>query len=226
MTIEQEIRFYFSSEKLMFWREKLRKFEYRGQYYELTVMYDNPNPAYTFYAPSIDGRLRLRVANPIGKDLDITKRRGLVSWKQRIPEFQNEKIRHENEIEFNFNPSELQAVQIILEMVLKCPKISSYERRRSHYEGDEIHITLDEFPFGLMLEFEAGGNVKDAKERLTRMITQFGLNFQQASIYSCDDMYRALCLEKKSSRSRIYYLTILICLVCRLIKFNNFFTVI
>ena len=201
MTIEQEIRFYFSSEKLIFWQEKLSQLEYRGQYYELTVMYDNPNPAYTFYAPSVDGRFRLRVANPLpGKDLDSIERRGLVSWKQRIPEFQNEKIRHENEIEFHFNPSELQAVQMMLETVLKCPRISSYERRRSYYDGDGVHITLDEFPFGLMLEFEVDEKTENIKERLTRVLTRFGLSLQQASTYSCDDMYRSLCLKKKKQQ--------------------------
>ena len=100
-------------------------------------------------------------------------------------------MRHENEIEFNFNPLELSAVQSIFENILHCPRISSYERYRNHYEKNGIHITLDEFPFGLMLEFEISS--KNAKKY---RLPQFKLNSVNASHYSCDDMYRELCLKK------------------------------
>lgn len=202
MSIEREMRFYLPSEELESQQIILQQFNYGGRFHEITVMYDNPNPHYTFYSPSIDGRLRLRAATPTDDILSIGY--GLVSWKQRIPELKNETMRNENEVEFSFNPTELLAVQSIFEDVLHCPKISSYERYRSHYEKNSIHITLDEFPFGLMLEFEINSN--DGEQKIIEMLPQFKLNSTNASHYSCDDMYRELCLkEKKWPKSDISF---------------------
>lgn len=202
MNVEREMRFYLPSEELKSQQTILQQFNYGGRFHEITIMYDNPNPNYTFYSPSIDGRLRLRVATPTDNKLSVGY--GLVSWKQRIPELKNETMRSENEVEFNFNPTELSAVQSIFEDVLHSPKISSYERYRNHYEKNGIHITLDEFPFGLMLEFEINSN--DGEQKIMEILHQFKLNATNASRYSCDDMYRELCLkEKKQSKSDILF---------------------
>lgn len=204
MNIEREMRFYLPLEELELWQKNLKQFHHNGRYHEITIMYDNPNPAHTFYSASIDGRLRLRAAVPTDKNL--TNGYGLVSWKQRIPSLKNEIMRHENEVEFNFNPTELLVVQSIFEDVLHCPKISSYERYRSHYESGDIHITLDEFPFGLMLELEIKNNSKNAEKQLTELLLQFNLNVVSASSYSCDDMYRELCLkENKQPKQDILF---------------------
>ncbi|MEW6408400.1 MAG: hypothetical protein AB1465_06975 [Patescibacteria group bacterium] len=204
MSIEREMRFYFSLKELESWKTVLKQLNYKGRYYEITIMYDNPNPKYTFYTASVDGRLRLRAATPTDKN--ATDGYGFVSWKQRIPSLKNELIKHENEIEFNFHPAELSAVQTIIEDVLHCPRISSYERYRNHYENGDIHITLDEFPFGLVLELEVKKNSEDIEQQLTKILLQLNLNSNNASHLSCDDMYRELCLkENKNPKSDILF---------------------
>lgn len=196
MNIESELRFFISHQELKHLQIKLRPFNNRGRFHEVTIMYDNPNPIHTFYSPEIDGRLRLRVATP-SDDKSIGEY-GLVSWKQRIPESKNELVRHEKEVEFDFNPSQLPYVQAIFENILNCPRISSYERYRSHYEANKIHITLDEFPFGLMLELELNKSISktDETDILNTMLFELGISMKSASLYSCDDMYRELCRKK------------------------------
>lgn len=204
INIEREMRFYFPLKKLKPQQADLQQFHYKGRYHEITIMYDNPNPKYTFYSSLIDGRLRLRAATPTDKNLKNGY--GFVSWKQRIPSLKNEIMRHENEIEFHFNPTELPAIQSILENILHCPKISSYERYRNHYENGDIHITLDEFPFALMLELEINGNSESGEKQLMDTLSLLKLDSASASSYSCDDMYRELCLkENKQPRSDILF---------------------
>lgn len=196
MNIERELRFFISQQELRSLQIKLQQFNHHGRFHEITIMYDNPNPVHTFYSPEIDGRLRLRVATPTD-DKSIGEY-GLISWKQRIPESKNELIRHEKEIEYSFNPTQMSHVQAIFENVLNCPRISSYERYRSHYEADGIHITLDEFPFGLMLELEIDKSVVKTNQTdlLNNVLSKLNIPMKSASFYSCDDMYRELCNKK------------------------------
>lgn len=64
MKIEKEIRYYFSNDKLPELANKLGKiYKYTHSYHEITTMYDNPNPDFTFYSKKIDGRLRLSYLN-------------------------------------------------------------------------------------------------------------------------------------------------------------------
>lgn len=203
--IEREIRFYFPLGELKSMQASLKQFNYEGRYHEITIMYENPNPAFSFYSDSVDGRLRVRMAKQtdgVSADND----HGIVSWKQRIPAMKNEIIRHENEIEFSFDPKEMSAVQAIMENVLHCPRISSYERYRSYYKNGDIDITLDEFPFALMLELEIAEDSKDGENQITNILSQLKLSPSLASSYSCDDMYRELCIkERKEPKSDILF---------------------
>lgn len=203
--IEREIRFYFPLGELKSIQTSLKQFNYDGRYHEITIMYDNPNPILSFYSDSIDGRLRLRVAKQT--DGGSTENDyGLVSWKQRIPALKNEILRHENEIEFSFNTKEMSAVQSILENVLHCPRISSYERYRSYYKDGDINITLDEFPFALMLELEIIGDSEDGEDQIINILSRLKLSSSLASSYSCDDMYWELCIkESKEPKSDILF---------------------
>lgn len=205
MNIEREMRFYFPLEELEFWKSVLKKFNHKGRYYEITIMYDNPNPALTFYSASIDGRLRLRMARQTDEK-SKNGNYGLLSWKQRIPSLKDEVIRHENEIEFGFNPEEFSSVQLILEDILHCPKISSYERYRSHYEINDIKVTLDEFPFALMIELEIQGDFNKGEKQIMDLLSQLKLDASLSSAYSCDDMYRELCINanKKASQNILF----------------------
>lgn len=190
---EHEIRFYIPGNHLKNWQKKLSQLANHGRFYELTIMYDSPNPQHTFYSPRIDGRLRLRIGTPTTKTQSKKMGYGFISWKQRIPSLSHKLVRHENEIEFDFDPKQINAVKMILEDVLKCPKISSYERYRTHYSMKNVQVTIDEFPFGLVLEIESKkGNMTNEKE-LIAAATLFDLSPEQSSRLSCDDMYHALC---------------------------------
>lgn len=187
--IEKEIRFYFSTKKLAFLESKLKYFNFFGSCHEVTKMYNNPNPMYDFYNPSIDGRLRLRYGVFFK---DKTRGVGLISWKQRILKHRNDLVRKEREVEFSFSMKDIDNVRVIIEEVLKCPFVSSYERRRHYYAANNFSITLDEFPFGLMLEFESKKN-KIANREINSLLKKFNLKIANASLLSCDDMYKDLC---------------------------------
>ncbi|MDR2063626.1 MAG: hypothetical protein LBQ02_02430 [Candidatus Nomurabacteria bacterium] len=197
MAIEKEMRFFFSeSKKRHLWQKLSEQFRYRNSFYEKTTMYDNPNPKLTFYSAKIDGRLRLRLSNEVaenGVEKSRGKNRCLVTWKQRLAMGRKGAIRKELEYEFNVNPEGAQNVIYILETVLCCPRIESYERIRHFFIGKDIEITLDEFPFGLMLEFELKKSTSEKK--LLETVKKFGLNKNHASKNSCDDMYKQLCRE-------------------------------
>lgn len=189
--IEKEIRFYFPAKKLAVLKKKLREIRFCGSYYEMTAMYNNPNPKYDFYNKNVDGRLRLRQSVSLRNK---TKGVGLLSWKQRIPGHLDKSIRKEKEVEFKFNISDYNNVKHIIEKVLRCPIVSSYERRRHYYSTANFSITLDEFPFGLMLEFEFKKN-KISKTQIAKTLKLFDLKLEDASKLSCDDMYLDICLK-------------------------------
>jgi hypothetical protein len=94
---------------------------------------------------------------------------------------------------------EFESVTAIFESVLRCKKVSSYERIRSFLNAESIQITCDQFPYGVMVEFELKG---DADERtLLNAIKSFGLDPKHASKLSCDDMYHRLCIEQNITPS-------------------------
>ncbi len=200
--IEKEIRFYFPANKFNLLKNKLKNIEFRGSYYEMTKMYNNPNPKYDFYNLGIDGRLRLRYSMPLKNK---AKGVGLISWKQRMPKHLNELIRKEKEVEFNFDIKDIDNVKDIIENILRCPLVSSYERRRHYYSAPNFSITLDEFPFGLMLEFEFKKN-NISNVDINNLLESFNLQIEKASFLSCDDMYKNLCFKNnKKSRSDILF---------------------
>jgi adenylate cyclase class IV len=188
---EKEIRFYFPANKFNLLKNKLKNIEFCESYYEMTKMYNNPNPKYDFYNPSIDGRLRLRYGISLENK---TKSFGLVSWKQRIPKYSKELIRKEKEVEFTFDIKDIDNVKNIIENILRCPLVSSYERRRHYYSTSNFSITLDEFPFGLMLEIEFKKNNINNTD-INDLLKLFNLRIEDASFLSCDDMYKNLCLK-------------------------------
>jgi adenylate cyclase class IV len=197
MAIEKEMRFFFSgAEKLGLWRRLVGQFEYGKSFYEKTVMYDNPKPEFSFYSVGIDGRLRVRLSSEVGEDgmmKEGGERRCLVTWKRRIAEGREGSIRKEVEYEFRVDSDDAGNVVKVFEEVLRCPRVESYERIRHFFVGKGAVVTLDEFPFGLMLEFELKGSSEDGD--LFAMVEEFGLDESKASKDSCDDMYGQLCRE-------------------------------
>lgn len=201
MKIEKEVRYYFSDSRLNEVVALLTKLgDYTHSYHEITTMYDNPNPELTFYSKEIDGRLRLRYSKKVdstvfGKasnEVDISQ--CLVTWKRRIADSNDGAIRREEEVEYMVDAGEFESVKSIFEDVLKCKRVSSYERIRNFLLAGSVQITCDQFPYGLMVEFE----LKDGadEQSLINIIEKVGLNLDDASNLSCDDMYFQLCEER------------------------------
>jgi len=195
--MEHEVRYYFSNSKLKELKDILGKYIYQFSARELTVMYDNPNSKLTFYNQKVDGRLRLRTSKTLGrsefgaKNNKDQKSFCLLTWKRRLPENKVGNIRHEEEIECTINPDDSENIERILSCVLKCPRISSYERIRHNFDSKCSKITLDEFPYGLMLEFELKNDCDEAD--LILEVESCGLKLDDASNMSCDDKYFDLC---------------------------------
>lgn len=202
MKIEKEARYYFSDNKLNdIIKLLLEHYKYSHSCYEITTMYDNPNPKFTFYSKEIDGRLRLRYSKKTdvpefgrisGKTTDDS--RCIVTWKRRIPSGRLGAIRQEEEIEYDVAVDEFESVKSIFENVLKCKRVSSYERIRSFLFNKETQVTLDQFPYGIMIEFEL--RESSDEQILFNEIEKLGLDHDNSSNLSCDDMYFKLCNEQ------------------------------
>lgn len=164
---------------------------------ELTVMYDNPNPELTFYSKSVDGRLRIRTSEAGKKELLLENSTdtevSMITWKQRIPKYKNakEEINREYEIEVNIESKEMKSMIMILENVLHCPRISSYERNRETVYIDNVEIASDTFPYGHVVELELKDS--DDENELMRVMHLLELDKCKTSTLSCDDMYKKLC---------------------------------
>lgn len=164
---------------------------------ELTVMYDNPNPELTFYSKSVDGRLRIRTSEAGKKDLlpenSTDTEVSMITWKQRIPKYKNakEEINREYEIEVNIESKEMRSMIMILENVLHCPRISSYERNRETVYIENVEIASDTFPYGHVVELELKDS--DDENELMRVMHLLELDKCKTSTLSCDDMYKKLC---------------------------------
>jgi hypothetical protein len=200
MAIEKEIRFYFSFEAAAEIAARLaREYKYLYSAHETTTMYDNPNPEFTFYSKAVDGRLRVRNCS-IAKSKYFNARMSvpvdagkcLITWKRRLPlDDRTDAIRREEEIEYQTMDADFSNVVAIFEKVLKCKRVSSYERIRSFLSAQNIQVTFDEFPYGVMLEFELTKG--DDENALVSEIEKFGLSLSNASGLSCDDKYFELC---------------------------------
>jgi hypothetical protein len=202
MKIEKEVRYFLSNDKFDDLIKKLLKnYKYTHSYHEITTMYDNPNPDLTFYSKEIDGRLRLRYSNKVdapkfGPSVSggIDKSQCLITWKRRLPGGTDGAVRREEEIEYLVDSKEFESVKSIFEDVLKCKRVSSYERIRNFLSTASVQVTCDQFPYGIMLEFE----LKDEsnEQLLLDEVEKLGLEPDDASNLSCDDMYFKLCKEQ------------------------------
>ncbi|MDE5985210.1 MAG: hypothetical protein K2H13_08160, partial [Eubacterium sp.] len=168
--------------------------------FETTIMFDNPNPKFTFYSEQVDGRLRLRTSKLHESDIFKTIKlseyspTSMITWKQRIPEYANNDIRIEKEIEVHFESSESSQMILILNEILKCPRISSYERIRETFYTNEIEVASDLFPYGHVVELELKSGNESSLLELAELL---GLKTMKRSRLSCDDLYKLLC--KKAS---------------------------
>ena len=159
---EKELRYVLSDVEYNTFRKKVIEskecFKTGSCLFETTIMYDNPNPVLSFYNKAVDGRLRLRTSKYYKSDIfemdsfSNNKLISMITWKQRIPQYANSEVRIEKEIEVHFESSESMQMISILNEILKCPRVSSYERIRETFYTNEIEIASDLFPYGHVVE--------------------------------------------------------------------------
>jgi len=178
--IELEIKFLINQDNVFKIKEKIMKIPgifFEDRVYEKTTMFDNCFGQ----MEKEDARLRVRqISDKKNKEnLKIE-----FSYKRRVKA--DGGIKQEEEIETTFAIVDANSFfQILNKMGYHIT--TSYERYRETYRTTDIKITLDEFPFGHILEIEGGaGDIKD--------ICNF-LHFDMLNAYplSCDDVYVELC---------------------------------
>jgi len=196
--IEKEIRFVLTDAEYEMFKKNAQshasKFKKGKAVIETTTMYDNPNPEYTFYSKEVDGRLRVRTSRPGNADIfasDTETSTAMLTWKQRVPEYNGNLLCQEKEIEAVMTAEDMDAVVSILENVLRCPRVSAYERNRETFYTDGVEIAADTFPYGHVIELEVKNN--GTEEELYEVARVLGLDNCRPSVKSCDDMYRWLC---------------------------------
>lgn len=190
-SIELEIKFLVNPKIIIEIKKKILKISeiiYKGKAYEKTTMLDNS----IGLMQKDDARLRVRQISQ-GKNDKNSKIE--FSYKRRIKA--NGGIKQEEEIETKFVADIDLFFQILNKMGYEIT--TSYERYRETYENDNVKITLDEFPFGYILEIEGSKEYIDATCKL------LNLDIEKSYPLSCDDVYVELC-EKEGIKPQDHIL--------------------
>jgi len=189
--IESEIKFLIKSSDVLKIKEKIseiQKIFYEGRVYEKTIMLDNKEKT----MDKEDARLRIR---QISKQKDDKDSRIEFSYKRRIKA--DGGVKQEEEIETTFVTDINSFFQILQKMGYKIT--TSYERYRETYRTDNVKITLDEFPFGYILEIEG------EEDDINKICDFLNLDKEKSYPLSCDDAYVELC-QKNNIRPKDHIL--------------------
>lgn len=181
MFIETEIKFPISGERAVLIRNQLMEMSeviFEGKKYEKTLNFDTDDE----HIGKDDARLRVRIIGNSPKDNSPHIE---FCYKKRI---KTGDIKKEEETEMSF-AGDKETFQNILEKMGYFQR-DSYERYRETYRLGEVKITLDEFPFGYLLEIE--GNKTNIQETMKKI----SFSFAEAYPLSCDDFYEHLCKKK------------------------------
>lgn len=180
--IESEIKFLISSDKVFGIRERILaipEISFKGKFYEKVTMYDNIDKL----MDKEDARLRVK---QISAEKDVPESKVEFSYKRRIKA--DGGIKYEEEVETDFETDIASFVKIINKMGYQ--PTTSYERYRETYLTRDIKITLDQFPFGYILEIE--GN----EDEIRKTCGLLGPDIKKSYPLSCDDAYVDLCKKK------------------------------
>jgi len=181
--VELEIKFLFNPTRASLIRKKILKIKnisYEGRFYEKITMLDNADQAMN----KEDARLRVK---EIKNEQNSRDTRIEFSYKRRLQATGG--IKKEEEIEISFVADADSFLKILNKMGYEVT--TSYERYREIYILKESKITLDEFPFGYILEIE--GEEKEIK-KICRLLN---LKISDSYALSCDDVYVDLCKREK-----------------------------
>jgi len=184
--IESEIKFVLTDDAAVRLREALESWpdiEKAGRVYEKSTMFDDERGR----MQARDARLRVRqVGGPLGPSgVEFAYKRRLAS---------NGPIKREEELELAYagDPEPLVA---ILDRMGYLPT-TSYERYRTTYRLGGLKLTLDEFPFGCVLEIEG------ADADIASCCARLSLVESASTLESCDDVYERLCREQGAAPRR------------------------
>lgn len=189
--MEYEVRYYFSTEKLNDIINKLKNIEglkMNERSYEKTIQFDQPNKENSFYSKEIDGRFRVRVTK------SESNSKCKLSWKRRIKSTFSNDVNKE-EVELTIKYDEYENLMFIINNVLKMKSIESYERYRTIFTNNDIEISVDEYPFGIVLEIENKSKDKDPEIVVKKWTKLLELDIKDAYSLSWDDKYTELCKE-------------------------------
>ena len=191
--IEQEIKFILSKDEISKLKERISKLHDKIRFvsrkYEQTIMFDNAEKI----MDREDARLRVRVIKSgiTDNDGDIKVE---FSYKRRIQNSSGDNIKREEEIETFFEMDNNAYNNFILILnKMGFYQTSSYERFREAYTADneQIKLTIDEFPFGYIVEIEG----RD-KESINNCRSLLGLDTYKPTLEGCDDIYERICRER------------------------------
>jgi predicted adenylyl cyclase CyaB len=180
--IELEIKFLIKKKDAPNIREKILAIPgiiSQAKTYEKTTMLDSADGR----MQKEDARLRIREIKNQKKSKDSKIE---FSYKKRLKA--DGGIKQEQEIEATFKADLQSFFQILNKMGYQIT--TSYERYRETYALDNVKITLDEFPFGFILEIEG------TESEINNTCKLLELNKKKSYPLSCDDVYVELCNKK------------------------------
>ena len=191
--IETEVRFLYSlpeEQKIVTYLNKIPTLTYKGCFREKTIQYNHPMKEYDFYSKEIDARFRVRTT--INNEI----KKCMISYKRRSPNFLEEEINTEEEVEVSIKYHETDNLLYLLDNVLHLQKVESYERRRHIFSNEDIEVAIDVYPFMIALEIENKSISKDPKAVILYYLNLLGLNLTDSYRLSWDDKYEELCKEQ------------------------------
>ena len=130
-----------------------------------------------------DARLRVR---QVGNEMEECRSHIEFSYKRRLPSNGNTKEEEEIEVDFDVELGDFLNILCKMGYIMT----TSYERYRTTYKYKNTKVTLDEFPFGYILEIE-GEN-----ENIAKACRGLNLNMAESTAESCDDVYDRICRDK------------------------------
>lgn len=179
MATEIELKYKIPSSEFSELKDKLAQFESKGRKYEKNIMFDNEQQS----MQKLDARLRVRL---ISEDKDDKEKTIEIAYKRRLAIENGIKKEEEIEVDFKTEPE----IFILILNKMGYFKTTSYERYRETIIVNNTKVTIDEFPYGMVLEIEGEG------EEIKSVAQDLDLKDDNLYSLSCDDLYIELCRNK------------------------------
>lgn len=136
--------------------------------YQSNIMFDNKDSL----MQKTNGRIRLRLLGDTGNKV--------LTYKKPLESINGAKREIEYEINFTDKDGQIEKILNSIEFHIT----TSYERYRTEWKKDKVHITLDEYPFANFIEIE--GEQKDIEE----IVKKLNLDFKKALDKPADTLFQ------------------------------------